>query len=215
MHEDSNVGADGGRLAATLHKLHRKDENIYSRIASRLSEIIPTSDIRVDVDQTRQLLTVEVKERSGAFLPARALSDGTLRFLALCIMAEDPEFKGLLCFEEPENGIHPEKMASMLQLLKELAVDSNQEVNEGNPMRQILIATHSPVLVGLESPDDLIYADVVKVKGPDGKPASTIRCKFLPESWQSRSGAERINKGSIISYLTLPAHSQIGLDFCE
>lgn len=215
MHEDSNVGADGGRLAATLHKLYRKDENIYSRIASRLSEIIPTSDIRVDVDQTRQLLTVEVKERSGAFLPARALSDGTLRFLALCIMAEDPEFKGLLCFEEPENGIHPEKMSSMLQLLKELAVDSNCEVNEGNPMRQILIATHSPVLVGLESPDDLIYADVVKVKGPDGKPASTIRCKFLPESWQSKSGAERINRGSIISYLTLPTHSQIGLDFCE
>lgn len=212
MHEEASVGADGGRLAATLHKLSRKDENIFSRISSRLSKIIPTSDIRVDVDQARQALTIEVKERSGAFLPARALSDGTLRFLALCIMAEDPEFRGLLCFEEPENGIHPEKMESMLELLKELAVDPFSPVSEENPMRQILIATHSPVLVKLETPDDLIYADVVKVKGPDEKPASTIRCKFLPESWQCKAGSEKINKGSIISYLTLPPESQIQLD---
>lgn len=175
IHEDPNVSTDGGRLASTLYKLFRKDSNVYSRVASRLSEIVPTSDIRVDVDQTRQLLTIEVKERSGAFLPARALSDGTLRFLALCIIAEDTDFKGLLCFEEPENGIHPAKMDAMLSLLRELAVNTNEAVGELNPMRQILIATHSPVLVKLEKPDDLVYADIVKVKGPNGKPASTIR----------------------------------------
>lgn len=215
MHEDASVGADGGRLAAALHKLYRKDANVYSRIASRLSEIVPTSDVRVDVDQVRQLLTVEVKERSGAFLPARALSDGTLRFMALCIMAEDPDFKGLLCFEEPENGIHPAKMGAMLALLKELAVDTNYPVGEDNPMRQILIATHSPVLVKLESPDDLIYADVVKVLGPDGTPASTIRCKSLRESWRVKSGSECIDKGSIVAYLALPPDSQISMEFEE
>lgn len=215
MHEDGSVGTDGGQLAATLLKLHRKDENVYSRTASRLSEIVPTSDVRVDIDLTQKLLTVEVKERSGAFLPARALSDGTLRFLALCIMAEDSDFSGLLCFEEPENGIHPAKMGSMLALLKELSVDTNQLVGEDNPMRQIIIATHSPVLVKLEAPDDLIYADIVKVRGPDGKPASTIRCKSLRESWRHKAGSEQIEKGSIISYLTLPPESQISLDFIE
>lgn len=215
MHEEGSVGADGGRLAATLHKLYRKDENVCSRIASRISKIIPTSDVKVDVDQVRKLLTVEVKERSGAFLPARALSDGTLRFLALCIMAEDPDFGGLLCFEEPENGIHPAKMGAMLALLKELAVDTSQSTGEENPMRQILIATHSPVLVKLETPDDLIYADVVKVRGPDGKPASTIRCKSLRESWRCKSGGECIDKGSIVAYLTLPQDSQIALDYMD
>lgn len=212
IHEEGTVGSDGGRLAAALYKLHRRDQNVYSRIASRLSEIVPTSDVRVDVDQIRQLLTVEVKERSGAFLPARALSDGTLRFLALCIIAEDPDFKGLLCFEEPENGIHPAKMGAMLDLLKELAVDTNQSAGEDNPLRQILIATHSPVLVKLESPDDLIYADIVRVQGLDGKPASTIRCKSLRESWRYRSGSDSIDKGSIIAYLTLPPDTQISLD---
>lgn len=212
IHEEGSVGADGGKLAAALYRLYRRDENVYSRIASRLSEIVPTSDVRVDVDQVRQLLTVEVKERSGAYLPARALSDGTLRFLALCIMAEDPDFRGLLCFEEPENGIHPAKMGSMLALLKELAVVTTQPVGEENPMRQILVATHSPVLVKLERPDDLIYADIVKVRGPDGKPASTIRCKSLRESWRCVASSECINKGSIIAYLNLPPDSQTTLN---
>jgi hypothetical protein len=213
MHEEGRVGSDGGRLAAALFKLNRNDPNVYSRIASRLTEIIPTSELRVDQDAVRQLLTVEVKERSGAFLPARALSDGTLRFLALCIMAEDPEFSGLLCFEEPENGIHPAKMGAMLSLLKELAVNSYQAAGDGNPMRQILIATHSPVLVKLESADDLIYADIVKVKGLDGTPASTIRCKSLRGSWRNTSGSDVIEKGSIISYLALPPSTQISIDF--
>ena len=211
MHEDGRVGPDGGRLAAALHKLYRRDDHIYSRIANRLSRIIPTSDVRVDVDQVRQLLTVEVKERSGTFLPARALSDGTLRFLSLCIMAEDPDFNGLLCFEEPENGIHPAKMDAMLALLKDLAVDPFSPVSDTNPMRQILIATHSPVLVRLETPDDLIYADLVKVRGPTGKPTATVRCKSLRESWRVRAGGDFVDKGSIISYLTLPQNSQIDL----
>jgi hypothetical protein len=213
MHEEGSVGANGGRLAAALYKLYRQDSNVYSRIASRLTEIIPTSELRIDQDSVRQLLTVEVRERSGAFLPARALSDGTLRFLSLCIMAEDPDFSGLLCFEEPENGIHPAKMGAMLNLLKELAVDPFSASGDGNPMRQILIATHSPVLVKLETADDLIYADIVKVKGLDGTPASTIRCKSLRGSWRQASGCDSIEKGSIISYLALPPATQISLEF--
>ena len=216
MHEDSTVGSDGGRLAATLYKLLRQDPIVCSRISSRLSEIVPTSGVRVDVDPVRQLLTVEVKERSGAYLPARALSDGTLRFLALCIMTEDPQFDGLLCFEEPENGIHPAKMNAMLDLLKELAVDPLAPADEDNPMRQIFIATHSPVLVKLETPDDLIYADVVKVRGLDGKPATTIRCKSLIEGWRGKiPGEDHIDRGSIIAYLSLPPNPQMDLVFGE
>jgi len=217
LHEESSVSAAGGRLASTLYKLYQKDETVYSRIINRLSEIVPTSGIRVDFDNVRQLLTLEVKERSGAYLPARALSDGTLRFLTLCIMSEDSDFQGLLCFEEPENGIHPARMNAMLSLLKELAVDTSLSPGEENPMRQILIATHSPVLVTLEDPNDIIYADVVKIKGPDGKPASTIRCKSLKDSWRSIEGEHILDKGSIAAYLALPPNSQIslGLEDCK
>lgn len=211
FHENGPVSASGGGLAGALYRLYREDQNVLARIANRLTAIVPTSEVKVDVDEVRQLLTVEVKERSGAFLPARSLSDGTLRFLALCIMAEDPKFGGLLCFEEPENGIHPAKMGAMLALLKELAVNSSATVDDDNPLRQIIIATHSPVLVGLESPQDLIYADIVKIKGPSGNPTSTIRCKSLKESWRVAGGGGVLEKASIIAYLSLPPDSQITL----
>jgi hypothetical protein len=35
----------------------------------------------------------------------------------------DRQHTGLLCFEEPENGIHPFRIEAMARLLKELTVD--------------------------------------------------------------------------------------------
>ncbi len=212
FHEARSVGSNGDQLASTLQKLCQNDPGTLTLITSRLSEIIPVKGLRVDVDEVRQLLTLEVRERSGTFLPARSLSDGTLRFLALCIMSEDPDFKGLLCFEEPENGIHPARMHAMLELLKEMTIDTYEAPSEENPMRQLIIATHSPVLVQLQSPDDLLYADIVKVKGPDGSPTSTIKCRYLENTWRSSSQENIMGRSSIISYLTYPKDAQITLD---
>jgi predicted ATPase len=200
-------------MASTLNRLVEQDISILSRVASRLTRIIPTVDIRVDDDKSRQILTVEVKERAGAYLPARVLSDGTLRFLALCIMAEDNEFRGTLCFEEPENGIHPEKMKSMYELLKSLAVDPFEEISDENVLRQIIIATHSPVMVNLQDPRDLIYADVVKVKTQEGKVTNTIRAKSIRNTWRCENNkVQAIEVGSIVAYLSYSKNSQLNLD---
>jgi len=61
----------------------------------------------IDKDERRQLLTLYVEDRDGTTHDARALSDGTLRFLALSMLEQDPENQGVMCLEEPENGIHP------------------------------------------------------------------------------------------------------------
>ncbi|MDR2324371.1 MAG: AAA family ATPase [Acidovorax sp.] len=212
-YDSRQVDASGGCMASTLNRLVEQDISILSRVASRLTRIIPTVDIRVDDDKSRQILTVEVKERAGAYLPARVLSDGTLRFLALCIMAEDNEFRGTLCFEEPENGIHPEKMKSMYELLKSLAVDPFEEISDENVLRQIIIATHSPVMVNLQDPRDLIYADVVKVKTQEGKVTNTIRAKSIRNTWRCENNkVQAIEVGSIVAYLSYSKNSQLNLD---
>ena len=67
-----------------------------------------------------------------------------LRILALCILCQDDRHSGLLCFEEPENGIHPFRIKTMVSLLKELSTDfSEPEI----PLRQIIVNTHSVVFV--------------------------------------------------------------------
>ncbi|HBK30102.1 MAG TPA: ATPase, partial [Porphyromonadaceae bacterium] len=51
---------------------------------------------------------------------------------------------GLLCFEEPENGIHPFRISTMASLLKDL---TNDFTDEELPLRQVIVNTHSPILV--------------------------------------------------------------------
>jgi predicted ATPase len=70
--------------------------------------IADVSGIRIDDDEKRRRREVEFRARgdSGA-VSARVASDGTLRAAALLTAAYDPANSGLLCFEEPENGIYP------------------------------------------------------------------------------------------------------------
>ena len=170
-----SIATSGAHLPATLARLakldinpalgptplpsrHDSEENqteaLYARVANRLAELIEgVGSVRVDVDERRELLTLMLRDRGGTEHEARSLSDGTLRFLALAILESDSEARGVLCMEEPENGIHPERISAMLRLLQDLAVDPTLPVDPDNPLRQVIVNTHSPV-VASEAPDD-------------------------------------------------------------
>lgn len=62
----------------------------------------------------------------------------------MCILCEDNQHTGLLCFEEPENGINPQRIHLIMDLLKDLTADLT--VSE-SPLRQVVINTHSPAVV--------------------------------------------------------------------
>ncbi|MEU5340261.1 hypothetical protein AB0H18_05325 [Streptomyces sp. NPDC020766] len=87
------MGVDGSHLPATLYRVAHSPgagdpDQVYARVAGRLSDLagVKIRDLRVDQDEVRQLLTVRVSEEDGTRLPARSLSEGTLRFLALCVL---------------------------------------------------------------------------------------------------------------------------------
>jgi predicted ATPase len=219
FYTDPHVTASGGHLPATLNRLanssnpddgHR--ESTFARVANRLSEMVPVRDVRVATDDIRQLLTLEVQERSEVFLPASSLSDGTLRFLTLSILELDFEFRGVLCMEEPENGIHPARMSAMVELLRDLAVDPNEQPGPDNPLRQVIVATHSPPFVQLQNPADLLSAESVRVRGPGGRPTDTLRCRPLTGTWRSTENALGVDRGAVVNYLTHPPGAQITLE---
>ena len=91
-----------------------------------------------------------------------------MRFLALAILEMDPETPGLLCFEEPENGIHPQRIAAMLRLLKDLCVDTEDPIGPDNPLRQVIINTHSPTVVGAVEDEDLLVAEARQMADSSG-----------------------------------------------
>ena len=162
---NSKIDENGRNLPATLYRLSQNDKtDIYQRITNQLKGLV--SDIKiidVDKDDKRELLTLMVTFRNGLVLPAQSLSDGTLRFLGLSIIQEDSR-DSLICMEEPENGINPKKIEEIVRLLQEMAFDPNCSINSNdNPIRQVIINTHSPRLIGVV-PADSLYLACVKEK---------------------------------------------------
>ena len=219
FHVDPHVTVHGGHLPAAIHRLSNdakrrgKDpEDVYADIATRLSELVSVSAVNVTTDEVRQLLTLEVTEASGIRLPANSLSDGTLRFLTLSIIAADPEARGLICMEEPENGIHPAKIGAMVNLLREIAVDTQLSPGEDNPLRQVIVATHSPAFVQLQKEDDIVFALEATVRGDDNLPIQVLRCRPLDKTWRSRLTKQSVGRATIMAYLTAPQGAQLSLE---
>jgi predicted ATPase len=80
-------------------------------------------------------------------VPAWLLSDGTLRLLALTLLAYLPSQNQVFIVEEPENGIHPRAIEAVFQALR--------SVYDG----QVFLATHSPLVLALAEPEDLLIFD--------------------------------------------------------
>jgi predicted ATPase len=159
--DDPHITYDGAHIPSTLERINRYEE-ISNRVATLLPEV---RSVSVDIDNTRRLKTLLMEQRNGVIHKARALSDGTLRFLALATMAFDTEAKGLICLEEPENGIHPSRISAILELLREMAIDPEYGVGLDNPLRQVIINTHSPVVVRNLTPDELLVAVPIRKRG--------------------------------------------------
>jgi predicted ATPase len=219
-----SIATSGAHLPATLARLAKLDVNpaigrplsrpsgseegqteaLYARIANRLAELIEgVGSVRVDVDERRELLTLMLRDRGGTEHEARALSDGTLRFLALAILESDSEARGVLCMEEPENGIHPERIFAMLRLLQDLAVDPTLPVDSDNPLRQVIVNTHSPV-VASEAPDDSLLVVLPQSLRQQGRLITIPAFRWLPETWRAQGWPEvpTVPLGQVISYLS-------------
>jgi predicted ATPase len=210
------ITASGGHMPATLNRLVSEAEreggeaiNVYADIAARVAGLVPVLGIELDIDDIRQLLTLMVSEQGGVKLPAASLSDGTLRFLALAVLVADPRAEGLICIEEPENGIHPAKMQKMVDLLRDLSVDPHEKPGPDNPFRQVIVASHSPVFVRLQNRNDLLFAVEARIKGPDAKPVRTLRCRPLHDSWRARAGEPAVGIATILAYLSSPPGTQL------
>lgn len=217
----AHLSADGSHLAATLYRLADPDtrngrtpagggatgaeeQRTYARVANRLADLISDVEtIWVDRDDTRELLTLHMTDRHGTSHPARALSDGTLRFLALAVLELDPEGQGLLCLEEPENGIHPGRIPAMLRLLTDLAVDPDEAIGPDNPLRQVIVNTHSPAVVREVEDADLLVA-MPSAAVQDGVRSNGVQFRWLSGTWRARADADPrkpVARGELLAYL--------------
>jgi predicted ATPase len=138
---------DGSNLPWVIARL-KNDPARFSKwldhVRTALEDIKDIQTVERPEDKHRYLV---VEYANGANVPSWLVSDGTLRLLALTIPAYLPDLDGTFLIEEPENGIHPRAIETVLQSLSSMYAS------------QVLLATHSPVALNmLESRDVLCFA---------------------------------------------------------
>jgi predicted ATPase len=142
-----NITHTGQNLAASVHRIKNTDPLLLKQITRRLNALLPSiTSIDVIDDKVGKQFVIQVETQDSRKFTSRVLSEGTLRLLTLCVFLYDKDYKGLLCFEEPENGVHPARMKLTAELLVDLV--SHFEKDEDIELRQVIVNTHSPVLVG-------------------------------------------------------------------
>lgn len=136
---------DGSNLPWVVAELERNEpERIRDWVAhlrTALPDLRKIRTVERPDDRHRYLM---LGYRGGVEVPSWMASDGTLRLLALTLPAYLPELSGIYLIEEPENGIHPRAVETMFQSLSSV-YDA-----------QILLATHSPVILSLVEPEELL-----------------------------------------------------------
>lgn len=143
--EVRHIGLMGEELAAFLNTMKAADARQFKGIEKALHALMPNIDgIEVEVSDLGE---VELRLREGGVaIPARVLSEGTLRMLGLLALTGVEDSPALVGFEEPENGIHPRRIQLIAELLR-----TQEALNQ----TQHIITTHSPILPDLLEDDSL------------------------------------------------------------
>ncbi len=140
---------DGGRnLPNVLARMKASNPMLLTDVSRDLARQLPDAlQVEVDEDHEAGRTVLWAKAEDGRRLSARALSDGALRTLALVTLRNDPEHGGLLCFEDPENSVHPSRLKDLTHILQDLTTSFSSTENDEAPLRQVICNTHSPVLI--------------------------------------------------------------------
>lgn len=156
-------------LAAVLDRLKsetgtsEQPEGVLNDISSQLSQLIPSvRKVHSVTSRDQKEYAYEIEMADGLCFSSRVISDGTLRLLALITLLNDPDRKGLLCFEEPENGIHEGRIPALVELIR-----SSTEYFDRDYF-QVIVNTHSPAVMQALKDTEIVAADVVNVSAEIG-----------------------------------------------
>ena len=142
------MGKHGENLPAALQRLERESSQAHQELLEHLQLAVPTVEaVELDYVDTREL-GLFLRERGiGRKIYASELSDGTLRTIALFLPLVERDYR-LVVIEEPENCTHPWVARQFVEACR-----------HHSAAKQILLTTHSPVVVDELQVDELFVVD--------------------------------------------------------
>jgi predicted ATPase len=178
---------NGENLSQLLNNFKNNKTLVYNRIEDDLSKINPAYK-SIEFSNLGSQLYLSLREKElDRTIGALHISDGTLRFLLLMCIFQNPERGYMVGIDEPETGLHPDMIKSVGDMIKIAAGDS-----------QLIIATHSPLLLNQFELEDVLAFEKSKenkttVKSLSESDFPNWEGDFLPgQMWlQGQIGAKR------------------------
>jgi predicted ATPase len=166
------LGDRGENLSSVLQAI-TDDAGQQAVLAEWVRELTPMDAERFEfVPDSQGRVLLHLTEANGRRISAVSASDGTLRFLAMIAALLGPEPADLYFFEELENGIHPNRLFLLLDLIE-------RSVGAGG--RQLVATSHSPQLLAQLSPSSIEHASLV-YRLENTADARIVRVLDLPDA---------------------------------
>lgn len=199
----------GGNLASVLARMRSETadevhpEGVLGDISADLAAIIPgLQAMELRQDAATEQWQVWFLSRDEAPFSARVASDGTLRMLGLFTVLNDPTHGGVTCFEEPENGVHPARLRTLIDYLRELVIDPTSDIDAPETLTQLLVTTHSPVVVAALAAGEGYYFDTTTLVEAERQPARQTRARAVERALPiHEDGDETISMHEVEQYL--------------
>ncbi|WP_343973737.1 AAA family ATPase [Kribbella koreensis] len=140
---NAHLDRHGTNLPSAADYMRRNSSKSWRRVQTAMRSVLPElEEIKISyTDDKRLALHFQERGKSKAW-NANEVSDGTIQVLALFVALFD-ERSPFLTVEEPENALHPWVLRQFIDLCREAAD------------KQILLTTHSPVVIDYVPPDAL------------------------------------------------------------
>jgi len=156
-------GPRGEGLAAVYDALLSRRLDVFLEISKRFTTLFPTARAiqLTNPSQTTKALGVELTD--GRSVGSAQLSEGMLYWLAFAALphlASTP----LILIEEPENGLHPSRIAEVMRVLRDVSNTS-----------QIILATHHPLVINELKPDEVTLLTRTPERGTIATPLARTK----------------------------------------
>ena len=156
INDNNFLRPDGSNLSAFLYLLQRNHPESYHLIRATVQRVAPFFDdflLQPDSFNEETIRLAWKHKSSDQYFGASALSDGSLRFIALATLFLQPEAlrPSVILVDEPELGLHPYAITLLASLVKQASVKT-----------QVILSTQSSLLLDHFQPEDVLVADRVQ-----------------------------------------------------
>lgn len=153
INDNRFLKTDGSNLPAFLYMLQEKHPKTLKRIELTIRSVMPYfGNFALApslLDESQINLQWNDMENNDKYFDANDLSDGSIRFIALATLLQQPVLPKVIIIDEPELGLHPTAIVKLAGMIKSVASRDCQ----------VIISTQSVNLINNFDAEDIITVD--------------------------------------------------------